>query len=174
MFPTTCVTSSHTSLSPPTRKCVSGLFPGNVVPGFVLPVQGPLKLLCRGSAGTHTHTGTQGHRHGTAGGTGSGSCTLHWCPAPVTGITRRGHQGLSPSKPFKSCCVLASKLQLTEGDSPLPRTACVGTEESPCSGINLLCARGWGQFPGPLSLRKDICPWLLLSLLPAHPHCRGK
>lgn len=125
MFPTTCVTFPPTSL-PPTRKSVSSLFTEeNVTPGFVLPAQGPLNLLCKRSGGD-AHAGTQPRP--TANGAGcserSGSCTLHLCPAPVTSITRLGHQGPSPSKHFTSRRALAFGPQMLVGASPPQESLC--------------------------------------------------
>lgn len=131
MFPTTCVTFSRTSLPPPTRKCVSSLFTAeNVMPGFMLPAQRPLNLLCkRSNGGMRTHTHTRTHPSKTDGKQSSGgsrSCTLHLCLTPLTSITRSGHQGWAPSKHFTCRWVLAFKPQFPEGTSP-PRDSLCGS-----------------------------------------------
>lgn len=168
MFPTTCVTFSHTSLPADPKMCfrlISRECSAWFRAACAEPIKAPLQGVCWD---THTCTHTD-----TAGGTGSRSCTLHWCPTPVTGITRPGHQGLSPSKPFKSRCVLASKLQLTEGDSPPQDSLCGNRGKTLLRDKSAGCEQ-MGTISGPFSLCKDICPWLLLSLLPAHPCGRGK
>lgn len=172
MFPTTCVTLSHTSLPADPKMCFR-LISRECSAWFCAACPEAIKAPLQGEC-WDTHTHPQRHRHGTAGGTGSRSCTLHWCPTPVTSITRPGHQGLSPSKPSKSCCVLASKLQLTEGDSPPHQDSLCGNRGKTLLWDKSAVCKWMGTISSSFSLRKDICPWLLLSLLSAHPHGRGK
>lgn len=175
MFPTTCVTSSHTSLPADPKMCFR-LISRECSAWFRAACPETIKASLQGECWdthTHTHRDTGMAQLGALGALGAG-------PARFTGA-----QLLLPASQDLAikACLLQSPLRAvvfwllncsSQRGIHSPRTACVGTEESPCSGKNLLCASGWGQFPGPFSLHKDICPWLLLSLLPAHPHGRGK
>lgn len=123
MFPTTCVTFSHTSL-PPTRKCVSSLFTDeNVTPGFMLPAQRPLNLLCkRSDGGMHTHAHKQNRWQAELG----------WEQVLYASLVPNScykHHKIWPSRLvsfkalYKPLC-LAFKLQFPEGASPPQDSLC--------------------------------------------------
>lgn len=183
MFPTTCVTFPPTSL-PPTRKSVSSLFTEEkVTPGFVLPAQGPLNLLCKRSGGD-AHAGTQPKPTANRAGCSerSGSCTLHLCPAPVTSITRLGHQGPYPSQHFISRRALAFRPQMLVGASP-PQESLRGSGAEPLLFWQMphKGRRAKGDdfhilfFPCTrTSLLGYLSPWLTASLLPLQPQDAGK
>lgn len=149
MFPTTCVTFPHTSLPADPKMCfrlISRECSAWIRAACPEAIKAPLQWECWD---THRDTGWHNWEHWEQ--------VLH---APLVPRSCQRHHKTWPSRlvSFKSFVPLrAVVFWLPEGDSP-PRTACVGAEERPCSGINLLCASGWGQFPGPYCLHKDICP----------------
>lgn len=123
MFPTTCVTFSHTSLPADPKMCFR-LISRECSAWVRAACPEAIKASLQGECwDTHTprDTAMANWEHWE-----------HWeqvlhaplVPSSRYGITRPGHQGLIPSKPFKSCCVLGSKLQLTEGDSPPQGSLC--------------------------------------------------
>lgn len=144
MFPTTCVTFSHTSLPADPKMCfrlISRECSAWFRAACAEPIKAPLQGVCWDThTCTHTDTGLA-----QLGALGAG-------PARSTGA-----QLLLPASQDLAikACLLQSPLRAIvfwllncssqRGIHP-PRTACVGTEERPCSGINPPGASRWGQF----------------------------